>query len=280
MNPSITNPHWIYPGDIIKLSTGVPAVATEPQPEQPGETALPKFTGRATGPTGLFLRQNGFVEQGELQVAGTIVGSKEEKIMLGTLDEAYVQYTAKQPLEPGQTYTIYKPIRPVKHPQTGKKLGEIVEIFGEAQVKTVTEGKIARMVITNSTDSIERGYRVGPLRRTFKLIDPRPAQRDLQAIVVATLRPIELVGADMLVFIDRGEKDGVQLGNRFVIVRRGDGYQPLLWRGEPIDDKRFPREVLGQIQVVDLRDRLATGWVLSSTRETQVGDRVELHTGE
>ena len=84
----------------------------------------------------------------------------------------------------------------------------------------------------------------------------------------------------MLVFIDRGAEDGVELGNQFQIVRRGDGYQPLLWSGAPVDDKRFPREILGQVEVVDLRDHLATGWVTGTTKETRVGDRVELHQGE
>src|SRR5207249_3869554 len=111
---------------------------------------------------------------------------------------------------------------------------------------------------------------VGPLKRTFKLVEPKPADRDLAAVVVATLRPVELVGTDMLVFIDRGQQDGVMMGNQFTIVRRGDGYQPLLWRGDPIDDKRFPREVVGQVQIVDLRERIATGWVTKSAKEARI----------
>src|SRR5262249_23097499 len=157
---------WIYPGDIIKLSAGGATAEEKGEPqaavEQPkSEQPLPRLVGREPAQTGLFLRQNGFVEPGELEKAATIIGSKEEKIMLATLDDAYAQFTNKQPLEVGQKYSIYKPIRTVKHPQTGKRLGEIVEIFGEAVVKSVTDGKIARMTITDSTDTIERGYKVG-----------------------------------------------------------------------------------------------------------------------
>ena len=43
-----------------------------------------------------------------------------------------------------------------------------------------------------------------------------------------------------------------------MVTRRGDGYQPLLAKG-PMDDRRFPRETIGEIVVVDLRDHLATG---------------------
>ena len=50
--------------------------------------------GRADRPA-CFLRQTGFVEPGELKRAGKMVGSKEEKLMLATLDEAYVTSTKR-----------------------------------------------------------------------------------------------------------------------------------------------------------------------------------------
>jgi hypothetical protein len=173
---------------------------------------------------------------------------------------------------------VYKPRREVRHPKTGKRLGHIVEILGEAEVRSVTDGNIARCVVVDSVDPIERGYLVGPLRRQFKVVDPRPDRGDLEGAVVATIRPSELVGADMIVFLDRGEKDGVELGNRFFVTRRGDGYQPLLARGA-VDDKRYPRENIAEILVVDLRERLSTGFVIRSTKEAQIGDRVEARKG-
>ena len=59
-------------------------------------------------------------------------------------------------------------------------------------------------------------------------------------------------------FLDRGKDDGVEIGNRFMVTRRGDGYQPLLSKG-PMDDRRFPRETIAEIVVVNLRDHIATG---------------------
>jgi len=166
----------------------------------------------------------------------------------------------------------------VKHPITGKLLGHMVEIFGDAEVRAVTDGKIARVVLVDSINPIERGYLVGPLKRQFKVVQPVATKADLQGMVVATLRPHELVGEEDLVFIDRGKNDGVELGNRFMVTRRGDGYQPLLSRG-PMDDRRFPRETIGEIVVVDLRDHLSTGIVVNSTVESRIGDRVEARRG-
>jgi hypothetical protein len=278
-NPAITNPHWIYPGDVIRLGS-------ERAPETQAPVAKPeKPTRILEKPRGtvdrrVTLQQHGFVEPGELDSAGTIVGSKEEKIMLATLDEAYVDFKNGKPLELGKRYTVYKPIRTVYHPVTKKRLGEVVEIFGDAEVRPVTDGNIARVVIVDSFNPIERGFKVGPLKKTYRIGDPKPARVDLKAVVVTTLRLVELIGTNMLAFVDVGRADGVEIGNRMLVVRRGDGYQPVLARGTPVDDPRFPRETIAEMIIVDLRgDHLATGVVTSAVKEANVGDRVEMRKG-
>jgi LysM repeat protein len=276
-NPQVTNPHWIYPGDTIRLlppgsETG-PGTTPAPSANAP-RRALPPVR----GPSGVFLRQTGFVEPGELKRAGKIVGSKEEKMLLGELDDAYVEFGKEKRFKVGEHYTIYHPTREVKHPITGKTLGHMVEILGEGEVRAVTDGKIATVFINDSINPIERGFLVGPLKRQFKVVPPRTGRADLQGVVVATLQPRDLIGAEHIVFVDRGKNDGVEIGNRFVVTRRGDGYQPLLAKG-PVDDKRFPRESIAEILVVDLRDHVATGMVTSAVKEARVGDRVEARKG-
>jgi hypothetical protein len=281
LNPSVTNPHWIYPGDVLRLAppeaAAAPVAAATPPPVEPAPRGL-IAPPRASASAGLFLRQTGFVEPGELAAAGRIVGSKEEKLMLSTLDEAYVEFNKKHPMQVGERYTVYRPIREVKHPVSGKTLGDLVQIFGDVEVKTVTDGGIARVVVIDSTEPMERGFRVGPLRRQFKMVAPKVDAKDLSGVVVTTLHPLELVGTETLVFVDRGKDDGVEIGNRFVVVRRGDGYRPILATG-PVDDKRFPRETIAEILVIDLRDRLATGLVTRANKEARIGDRVEARRG-
>jgi hypothetical protein len=272
-NPQITNPHWIYPGDLIRLGLGGggggPAPTPAPTPEGP-----PRIVGRPRVPSGVFLRQNGFVEEQELAQAGQIVGSKEEKTMLGTLDEAYVEFPRERPLRVGERYTVYKVKQKVKHPLTGKVLGDMVEIFGEGEIRAVTDGGIARLAIVDSINPIERGYLVGPLRRQFKLVQPRAGAPGLSGVVVATLRPQKLIATDELIFVDRGKQDGVAVGTVFSVVRRGDGYQPVLQYG-PVDNPRFPRERINDIVIVDVREHVSTGIVIAGVKEAQIGDLVE-----
>jgi LysM repeat protein len=281
-NPSITNPHWIYPGDVLRLTQ--PGAATpEPAPvPQPLVTAHKLGIPPPKRGGAVYFRQTGFIEAQELRDSGRIVGSKEERLLLATLDEAYVEFQAASPLTVGNRYTIYKPIRKVNHPVTGEYLGEMVQIFGEAEVKSTTPAHIAKVQIVDvaeSIDGIERGYRVGPLKRVLNWPPPVASAQELAGVVVAQMNPYDLVGAWTVVFIDRGKRDHVEVGNRFLIVRRGDGYREELTAHEPIDDNRYPREDFGEVIVLEVRDRSSTCLVLRTLKELHLGDRVEAHKG-
>jgi hypothetical protein len=80
------------------------------------------------------------------------------------------------------------------------------------------------------------------------------------------------------VFIDRGRKDGVVEGNRFQVVRRGDPNR-LPFESGDLNDTRFPREVVAEILIVEVRDQTSGGVVVSAFKETHLGDRVELRRG-
>lgn len=273
LNPSITNPHWIYPGDVIRLlkDSPRPATAQDAAPTQARISAPMKADG-------VFLRQTGFIEPEELKHASTIIGSKEEKILLSTLDEAYAQLNKDHPLRVGERYTIYKVLKEVKHPVTHKTVGALVQIFSDADVLTVTDGKMARVKIVDATDPIERGYKIGPLRRQFKIVEPVRNDREAEGVVLTNLRPLNLVAKDQLTFVDLGKAEGITLGNRLFITRRGDGYQGLLGT-KPIDDPKYPREIVGEILVVDTRDHISTGLVTRSSVDSRIGDRVEARKG-
>lgn len=285
-NELITNPHWIYPGDLLNLLP--PGQAAQGKPEAP--VALPAPSKRSPEPpritragpqlpSGIFLRQNGFVEPGELQAAGKIIGSREEKMMLASLDEVYVESSKKNPLKVGERYTIYRVLKSVRRPYGLREtLGSIVEILGDVQVRQVTPGGIARAVIREALGPIERGFRVGPLRRTFKLVDPRPSDKALEGVLVESLVPSALLGSQQLLFVDLGKKDGLEVGGRLFVIRRGDGYVGTLGGG-PVDDRRFPKEIVAEILIVDVRDRISAGLITRSVKETRLGDRVETRKG-
>ena len=90
--------------------------------------------------------------------------------------------------------------------------------------------------------------------------------------------PSALLGSQQLLFVDLGKKDGLEVGGRLFVIRRGDGYVGTLGGG-PVDDRRFPKEIVAEILIVDVRDRISAGLITRSVKETRLGDRVETREG-
>jgi hypothetical protein len=282
-NPMITNPHWIFPGDVIRLGEGglgstafVPAGPAEAP--RPGLMSVNRV-GAESG-SAIMLRELGFIEARDLEQAGTITGSREEKIMLSTGDQAYLRYPEKAPLRAGERYSIFETDmdHPVVDTTSGKVYGYMVRIQGDMVVSQIAENQIARGTLTDTVVPIERGARVSAFVRQFKRVEPRASDVNLEVRVIGTFEPNILLGAGHFVILNRGKRDGVQVGNRTFVIRRGDGYRATLEAWEK-HDPTMPKEVVGEILVLDVRDEAAVAWVVRSNKELKVGEITEMRKG-
>ncbi|HKO89721.1 MAG TPA: hypothetical protein VJU61_01130, partial [Polyangiaceae bacterium] len=121
-------------------------------------------------------------------------------------------------------------------------------------------------------------------------VPPRVADRKVEAKILASTRPLGILGQNQLAFVSAGEKQGVAVGNRFLVVRQGD-----FWRRElsvrerlsgeerpdskPLSDDKYPWEVIGELRVIYVRPETSTALVTDSILELNIGDRVELREG-
>ena len=284
-NPEITNPHWIYPGDQVRLYEGGQAPATAGTgsgggagaggPDQP-------VAARQTGEGFFELRQLAFVGNEDLRSSITVDGSPEEKMLLAAGDEVYLAYPKNRPPRVGQRYSVYQERRRVKHPDSGKDVGAYVKIVGEVEVISVKQDKRARAVILDSVDVIERGQRVGPLQRQFKNVDPVPAEVDLEGTIVADIASDQLIGARQVVVLDRGAEHRMKVGNKLHVVRRGDAYQKVMGPKTNIgkNDTRYPARSIGEVLVVQTGKRNSIAVVTRSDKEFGVGDHVLMVRGK
>lgn len=272
-NPTITNPHWIYPGDLVRLYAA--GATVEPvEPIEPIEPTEPTPTPTARRARTVELRQLAFVSLDDLKFAGTIVGAPEEKELLSSGDEVYIEYPAGKPPQVKKRYAIYTETKQVKHPEGGAAVGAYVLLRGEVEIIEVKKGKKARGVITYVTDVVERGMRVGTMKTQFREVAPRASDIDLEGVVVAVIGIDELIGDNHVVFIDRGSDDGVKVGHQFRIVRRGDAYAPNLGPtgGAGRDDQDYPEDVLAIVIVVEVAKKTAVGMVIEARQEIEIGD--------
>ncbi len=291
-NPSIANPHFIYPGSSIRFPGGRQGLI-EAAPTAPRELDdLSTSDGTPIGddddvavvgpykigyvpPRGLYARRDAFVTERELAEAGVLTAAFDEKSMLSVGDRVYARFKTPSEVRPGQSYLFYKTERPVTHPTTGLPFGYQTSILGTGRVVAV-DARAATVEIVQAFDPIERGALLGPQTgKLVKQVPRRPNGKDLEGHIVAAQQAVQTeLGQHHVVFIDLGKKDGVEEGNTLQVIRSGD----LLERDmkEAQHDPNLPVEAVGTLLVVDVQENASTALVLQSDRELFVGDEVTM----
>jgi hypothetical protein len=281
-NGQIQNPHWIYPGDQVKLRN-------DGGDDRGSQTLNGAMNRRATvAPETVFLRDEGYIDDERRDVWGQISGSPEDRMLLTEGVVIYVDIKDDHEPKINQELTIFRTVRSATK-------GSVVQILGTVKIeKYDQERKLARGRIIESLDAIERGANVGPIGRRFDVIAPVRNRVDLSAHVMVSVYPRVLHGQNQVVFIDKGADDGLQPGNRLFILRRGDPWRASLSGSGDLSDKRirdtaelavetesargserdtqYPDEIVGELRVLRAREKSSTCLLTSSRSEIVAGD--------
>ena len=290
-NPQITNPHLIYPGDVVFLSR-----RASPIGKQRAITfATSRFKRKKITPITLA-RRVGYISARDYRESGRVVGSREERNMLGSLDEIYTRLnlqrcsaqkrtsireaakgdrngkkaTAPQLIGPcvkgGDRFVVYRMERPVVHPTTGKTVGYKINFVGEAEVIN-TKRKVVSMLLNKTHSEISRGDLLTNIFEPLSLVTPRKNKVQLVGTLIDFHHETTAAGQHHYVYIDKGAQDGVKRGNRFEIVWRGDGL-----RGTAVKRiEEWPDEQIGIAMVVEAYDRHCLAYLTHSVRELERG---------
>jgi hypothetical protein len=282
-NPQLQNPHWIYPGDQIRLRAGN-AVAS---PMSTGRDNM--FERRRTvAPDTVFLRDEGYVEDDGKENWGQITGAPEERIFLADQDEVYMHVVKDHDVKIGEELTVFRPMRSLGR-------GQIVQIQGTVRIDAWDEkSRVARGRIVETLDTIERGARIGPVGRRFDVVPPVRNETDTTTQVVASVKLHAFFGQNQVVFIEKGADDGLKVGNRLFVMRRGDAWRQTLVTDTAAlriadessspaeiehvprarDESKYPQEVTAELRILALHPHSATCLVTQSLHEIELGETV------
>lgn len=287
-NEHVTNAHWIFPGDRIRLYDPLRGRRTKNGPKLKfSKTKLPRGRGVGT----YLLSQIAFVDADQFETSMKIVGGSDAKVMMATLDTVYMEYDQGNPPIPGERLVVYAPTKEVKDVEGKKTVGYIVQLMGEVEVDGVAR-KTSEGTVMASLNPIERGFRVGPLRRVFRRIETTEAERSATGVIVSTLndagpmpfktkrhrrdrpKPV-LAGENQFIVTNVGANDGVKVGNVLEVVRKGDEYSEKRTLDHPYQEG-WPRRVVGALLVVEVQEETSLGVAIYTQRELERGDHVEL----
>lgn len=298
-NPQLQNPHWVYPGDELRLRAA--GTSDGESSEAIGSSFVDR---RAVVPRAtVFLRNQGYIDDPKKDVWGELVGSREDQTLLAEGNHVYLTIKAGVDLRIGQMLTVFRPVRAPDRVTGGRRPpGEIISIKGTLRVEQWDPNtRVARAEIVESVDAIERGALIGPVGRRFDVVPPKKNDVEVWARVLGGVYPHEVFGANQVVFIDRGTDDGIEPGNRLLIVRKGDAWRSSLKLASrmvrqrmkvddpgraqseltPVNGKEndFPEEVVGELRVLRTRKFSSIALITSSHREIEAGDRAVAKKG-
>jgi hypothetical protein len=288
-NKYISDAHWIWPGDPLILpkvslvagqagtegATGTTETQTVEEGGAVGEGGAGAVAGAALAPV---------TEETTLQCADYVVADHEddslvligseqgsEKVALAERDFVYLNKGSNAGVKAGELYSIQHVAYPLKHPVSGRALGTKIETTGWLQVILVEENS-AIAVVEQSCADIHAGDYLRPFEKVnVPLVVRRsvatrltPHSGKLGQYVVDIERNATIAGEGQMVLIDAGSEAGVAPGNVFSIYRINYPSQPT------------PRNVVGELTVVAVRDRTAVAKITYSSDAVLVGDQVEL----
>jgi peptidoglycan-associated lipoprotein len=207
--------------------------------------------------------QSGYVQAFPEPVSGMVIGAHEAKRLYGQGDSLYLRLAPTADGKVGDRFTLFRPTTHMYHPITRDYMGRMVVILGILEIAKIPGEGVTEARIVRSFDAMAPG----DLLRPYEAPPPVPAQQvtsgTLTGIVLDFKTPRQLTGQSEIVYLDKGEMDGVALGDRFSVSHRGQRLSAV---------SRNPDQVVAEIKIISLQARTATAYVLKSTDAIRRGD--------
>ncbi|RNC71413.1 MAG: LysM peptidoglycan-binding domain-containing protein [Desulfuromonadales bacterium] len=272
-NPTIGNPHFVYPGQRVRIfpdrieieprtaatATGAPDAGARPSEEPVAERSF------------LVSGSEGFLVEKGFRHAGRIISTNQNREMVGDDDIVYADIGRVDGAKAGDRFSIYKRLDPVSHPVTNVILGEKVIPLGTVQLTEVEE-KVSKAIITRSYREIGSGSFLLPYKEKRRQVALKAAERDLAGYIVETHTGNLAIGEGDIVFLDLGKQQGLEPGHLLYVLREVVPDQQYI----DVPVGRLPPEVIGAIVVVQTGENTSTALVIKSIDTIYRGDRVEV----
>lgn len=290
MNPFITNPHLLEPGDVITLLEygpikRPPAVVERPaSPPRAKEETQEKRAAGIDVSRMINIESIGFLSIKGVRPWGHIISDESERVILYEGDTVYVAMERKAQTKPGDLFTVYRQTPLHDYPQSSGDRGHLISFLGRIVLKEQLKDRGKKPIREDlyKAEIVEnyRGMRVGdPLLPAYPISSCIwPSQpdwgklkglegcRDLRECkfpIVSAKGERRILGRYSVVYLACGHNYGIRRGNIFTIVKKiGDDTR----RGPVLPDVK-----LGHMLILEARADTATGVVLSASSEFSTG---------
>jgi hypothetical protein len=204
-NQQISNPHWIYPGERIRLYL-------RKGTENPVKTDMDSGIRQEKEPSYYFyssIDKIGFIRKDPVTPRGTIFKAKEETYNVGQGDLVYIRPENETPFSLGERYTVYRTCK--QYYITG-----VIEI-----TKIEPDFAVARIV--TSFRNIQINDLLMPFFQRSPKIALNESVKGLFGKIIVSEEHERIFAEDTIAFIDKGTEDGVTPGQFYNIYYQKKG---------------------------------------------------------
>lgn len=284
VNPQIENPHLIFPGDLIRLIylDGQPRLTLERTlkmvPGAGGATKLsPSIRVQQTEDAinaipldkiEVFLSRSRIVEPGELEASPYVLAGQQQHVIVGAGDRAYARgaFDAKY-----SNYGVYRKGQTFNDPVTKELLGTYAQGIGTVSI-VKTDKDIATLDVIRTYEEVRPGDNLLPSedRSVDSVFFPSAPDVDIEAQIIAVEGGVTQVGKFNVVMVNRGEREGLQIGNVLAIYKAGEVVDDRVRGGKVA----LPDERAGLLMVFRTFEKMSFGLVLETDRALAVNDKL------
>ena len=226
------------------------------------------------------IQASGFITAKPIPYWGSVVGTKDGATHLTEGDILFLQFEPGKESKPGDRFSILRLGETISHPVSKKELGQVVMVAGELVILEV-KNQTAIAKISHSYHSITVGNLIAPPRPKLPETIPIRSLANIEGNIIATLEDVVGITEGEFVFIDRGNKDGVIVGDLLSIYQADATLDKeieklrLIKQGEAAKQiEKLPLIKAGEAVVVDTQEETSTVFIRKSLQDIFVGDKV------
>lgn len=273
-NPSIGNPHLIYPGQKLRIFAGRIEIVPVDATAAADAAAYPAGIIAGMRLVDVYGGAMSFISSGDAASLGTLVDTVDNRVLMAAGEPVFLEMDDLGAVAPGQRLQLLELGAQVTHPLTKQPIGYQVNHLGFAEVTEVTPS-VAVAIIRESIREIERGTLVRPYVEPSDQIAPQPTELDLHGFVVAADQGKIALSQLDVIHVDLGAAAGLEVGNQLAIFRE----RPSVKATRPINqpgDVALPEVPLGTALVIDVQEETAAALVVAvADQPIYRGDRVK-----
>ncbi len=168
-------------------------------------------------------------------------------------------------------YGIFREGNVYVDPETDEVLGFEATQVGAAQITSRT-GHIVTLKLTQVNTDVRIGNRLMPTeeRRVESMFYPKSPGEQVDGVIMTVLGGVTQVGRSSVVVVNRGEENGLTVGDVLAIYKRGNVARDRVLR----ERVRLPTERAGLLMIFRSFDKMAYVLVLQTEDPLRVGDVV------